>query len=210
MHGLVVGDEQLTQELFSHPHHEHVSLTLTSDLPPGPLHQPTEFLLDLSFENRKERIARINTLHIPVVFVNSVADTLEEIGQSFVRINGWPGFVGKAVWEGSAKGNSLREKSGDVLNALGRKMEWVPDIIGFITPRIVASIVNEAYFALGEEISTREEIDTAMKLGTNYPFGPFEWSEKIGLGRIHDLLNKLSLNQDRYCPSALLVKSALA
>ena len=40
------------------------------------------------------------------------------------------------------------------------------------------------FLQLGENVSTRDEIDTAMKLGTNYPFGPFEWAEKIGLKNI--------------------------
>ncbi len=47
----------------------------------------------------------------------------------------------------------------------------------------MAMIINEAWHALAEEVSTKNEIDTAMKLGTNYPYGPFEWAEKIGLGR---------------------------
>jgi 3-hydroxybutyryl-CoA dehydrogenase len=40
-----------------------------------------------------------------------------------------------------------------------------------------------------------------MRLGTNYPFGPFEWSEKIGLENIYDLLNKLAATDDRYTPA---------
>ena len=49
-----------------------------------------------------------------------------------------------------------------------------PDIPGFISARVVSMIINEAYFALEEEVSSKEEIDTAMKLGTNYPYGPFD------------------------------------
>jgi 3-hydroxybutyryl-CoA dehydrogenase len=67
-----------------------------------------------------------------------------------------------------------------------------------ITPRIIAMIINEAWFSLAENISTRDEIDTAMKLGTNYPYGPFEWGEKIGLNRIIELLNELQKTDKRY------------
>lgn len=56
-----------------------------------------------------------------------------------------------------------------------------------------------------EGISTREEIDIAMKLGTNYPYGPFEWTEKIGIQKIASLLYKLSKNQSRYTLSSLLL-----
>ncbi len=45
-----------------------------------------------------------------------------------------------------------------------------------------------------------------MKLGTNYPFGPFEWSEIIGLRKIHDLLMALSETDKRYTPAPLLIK----
>jgi 3-hydroxybutyryl-CoA dehydrogenase len=44
-----------------------------------------------------------------------------------------------------------------------------------------------------------------MKLGTNYPYGPFEWSEKIGLFNIVSLLQKLSKKDKRYTISSLLI-----
>ena len=59
-------------------------------------------------------------------------------------------------------------------------------------------IINEAYFALGENVSSKDEIDVAMKLGTNYPYGPFEWSKKIGLNRVYSLLEKLSETDSCY------------
>jgi 3-hydroxybutyryl-CoA dehydrogenase len=65
---------------------------------------------------------------------------------------------------------------------------------------VVSMIINEAFIALGENVSTREEIDTAMKLGTNYPYGPFEWAELIGVENIISLLNKLSEKDNHYQP----------
>jgi 3-hydroxybutyryl-CoA dehydrogenase len=67
-----------------------------------------------------------------------------------------------------------------------------------IAARVIAMIINEAYWGLGEGISTKAEIDIAMKSGTNYPYGPFEWSEKIGLSKIGALLKKLSEEDRRY------------
>jgi 3-hydroxybutyryl-CoA dehydrogenase len=57
---------------------------------------------------------------------------------------------------------------------------------------------------LGEKVSTKEEIDLAMKLGTNYPWGPFEWAEKIGVENILNLLEKLSQQEERYFPAPAL------
>ncbi|MBL7663980.1 MAG: hypothetical protein JNM93_02515 [Bacteriovoracaceae bacterium] len=76
------------------------------------------------------------------------------------------------------------------------KLELVPIktlSIGFIYPRILAQIINEAYFALAEKIATPEDIDRAMLFGVNYPQGPFAWSK----GReavIARLINELKLN----------------
>jgi 3-hydroxybutyryl-CoA dehydrogenase len=71
-------------------------------------------------------------------------------------------------------------------------------------------IINEAWFALEEGISTKEEIDTAMKLGTNYPYGPFEWGNRIGLKNIYALLDKLNKTNDRYRPAELMKKQVIA
>jgi 3-hydroxybutyryl-CoA dehydrogenase len=49
---------------------------------------------------------------------------------------------------------------------------------GFIFPRTIAQIINEAYFALEEEVASKSDIDRAMKFGVNYPKGPFEWASQ--------------------------------
>jgi len=64
--------------------------------------------------------------------------------------------------------------------------------LGFHYPRVISMIVNEAYFALGENLATPESIDLAMKNGVNYPLGPIEWGQKIGLKHIIDLLSEYS------------------
>ena len=93
-------------------------------------------------------------------------------------------------------------------------MNWgyrfVPDIPGMVTARILAMIINEAYFTLQENVSTKEEIDIAMKLGTSYPYGPFEWSEKIGLKNIHNLLIELSKTDKIYKPSEAMEREVLS
>ncbi|MFY7899172.1 MAG: 3-hydroxyacyl-CoA dehydrogenase family protein, partial [Chitinophagaceae bacterium] len=59
-------------------------------------------------------------------------------------------------------------------------------------------------------ISTKQDIDVAMKLGTNYPYGPFEWSEKIGLKKIYNLLQRLEQQDATYSPCSLLKQEAQA
>lgn len=72
--------------------------------------------------------------------------------------------------------------------------------LGFHYPRTISMIVNEAYFALGEKLATASDIDLAMKNGVNYPLGPIEWGEKIGLSLIAQLLDEYHTvtKDDRY------------
>lgn len=132
----------------------------------------------------------------PVV-INEVIETSKALNlpANFIRVNGWRGFLQRPLWEVVAADIAVAEK---VLEAAGRKMIAVADTPGLVAARVISSIVNEAYFALDENISTREEIDMAMKLGTNYPFGPFEWAEKIGINNICTLLQKLAATDKRY------------
>lgn len=65
-----------------------------------------------------------------------------------------------------------------VLSDLGLSPFWYESFgIGFVYPRVLAQIVNEAYFALEDKIANKKDIDRAMKFGVNYPLGPFEWSQ---------------------------------
>ncbi|HEY0067654.1 MAG TPA: 3-hydroxyacyl-CoA dehydrogenase family protein [Flavisolibacter sp.] len=162
-------------------------------------HADADAYIDLLFENNPERVELLGKLLPRTVIINSVIHPLSEIGAGFIRINGWPTFLKGELVEASAE-TGLREQAEKVLSALGKKTEWITDQPGFITPRVIGMIINEAYFSLAEQVSSREDIDTAMKLGTNYPYGPFEWAEKIGKENVYRLLKKLSVEEKRYTP----------
>jgi 3-hydroxybutyryl-CoA dehydrogenase len=142
------------------------------------------------------------------VFINSVSKTLKEIkaGHNVYRINGWTGFLKRTSWELSGKST---DDVIEITNALQKKIILVPDEPGFISARIIAMIINEAFFAKAENISTENEIDIAMKLGTNYPHGPFEWANEIGISNILDVLTVLSKTDARYSPCPLLQQKAI-
>lgn len=147
----------------------------------------------------------INKVTDKPVFINSVIETLEQrnLPGNFNRINGWPGFLKRSIWE-VAPGN--RNVARKIFGLIGWNIAFVKDEPGLVAARVISMIINEAFFALGEKISTVEEIDLAMKLGTNYPYGPFEWGEKIGLANIYQLLHKLSVTDKRYAVATLLEK----
>ena len=112
--------------------------------------------------------------------------------ENIFRMNGWNGFLAKPDWEIAG---TINESLKDFFSAIKKTFTIVPDVPGMIAPRIISMIINEAYFALDENLSTKEEIDTAIKLGVNYPYGPFEWCDKIGIKNIYFLLKKLSVER---------------
>lgn len=132
------------------------------------------------------------------VFVNAVIDTARNLPANCIRYNGWPGFLRQPVLEVATADKEGMGLAGALLHELQWKLIEAPDEPGMVSARVVAMIINEAYFGYGEAISSKEDIDTAMKLGTNYPYGPFEWSEMIGLPKIAALLEQLSQQSSRY------------
>ena len=137
------------------------------------------------------------------VLLNAVCHTLKAMNapSNVVRFNGWNSFISGNTWELAGQVNNLVEQ---ILTALGKQMIAVPDEPGFISARIISMIINEAYFALEDKVSTKKEIDLAMKLGTNYPYGPFEWASIIGVKDVFGLLETLSMHDNRYLPAHLL------
>ena len=142
------------------------------------------------------------------VFINSVTATLRKItaAENVTRVNGWNGFLKRNSWEVAGQPT---DECLAVLKAMNKNVIIVPDEPGFIAARIISMIINEAYFAKGENVSTEKEIDIAMKLGTNYPYGPFEWAGIIGIKKIYSLLMTLSETDTRYKPSPLLEQEAM-
>ena len=154
---------------------------------------------DAFFDLNEDSNADYNALTKPV-FINNMINTLSEINaaKNIVRINLWPGFAEKELWEIAGE---INIETASVLKNLHKKYITVNDEPGFVSPRIIAMIINEAYFAKDENVSSEADIDTAMKLGTNYPYGPFEWCKKIGVERVFNLLEKLAETDKRFTPA---------
>jgi 3-hydroxybutyryl-CoA dehydrogenase len=167
-------------------------------------HHTADAYFDLEFVSSKEKIEQLEKLLPKPVFVNSVTETLSEIHPDFVRINGWPGFLKGNLVEAAAN----KEKQENAVKLFGDQIVFVKDSPGFVSARVVSMIINEAYFTWEAGTSSKEEIDIAMKLGTGYPYGPFEWGEMIGLHRVAALLKKLSLNNTVYEMAKSLVNVA--
>lgn len=166
-----------------------------------------DFVADESPENLGVYLDR-NTL---VVFLNIPKTSLAELqyftGTSdctFFGFNGLPTMLGRDKLEVSI----LKEEHKSLLEETCRKLNvdfyLVQDRVGMVTPRVICMIINEAYYTVQEGTASRQDIDTAMKLGTNYPMGPFEWCDKMGLENVYELLEALynDSHEERYkiCP----------
>jgi len=187
---------------------EDIDWILLTTVPAADEPVTADIVLDLDFVNESGRCEQLAKLQPALIMVNAVVPTLQEIGRSFVRINGWPGFRGRKMHELVTPDAAITQRLHDLYARLGYTYRLVPDTPGMIAPRIVAGVINEAWHTWEEQVSTKEEIDTAMKLGTNYPFGPFEWGERIGLDQIAGLLWSLSRTDPRYLPAGALQQAA--
>ncbi|KOU32789.1 3-hydroxyacyl-CoA dehydrogenase [Streptomyces sp. WM6372] len=91
---------------------------------------------------------------------------------------------------------------------LGKKVSVIGDVPGMIVARTVAMLIDLTADAVARGAATAEDIDTAMRLGVNYPLGPSEWHDRLGRDWAYDLLHHLDERcpGGRYAPSLALFK----
>jgi len=111
----------------------------------------------------------------------------------------------------NAPADAVAEATG-LLQAAGLAVYVVDDAPGLVVTRTVAMLVNGAVDARNQGVASAADIDTAMRLGTNYPLGPLAWGDRWGPATIVDILDAMQAwyGEDRYRPSALLRRIAAA
>jgi len=93
----------------------------------------------------------------------------------------------------------------EVAVRLGKETVVINEFPGFVTSRISALVGNEAFYMLQEGLGTPEEIDKAIRLGLNYPMGPFELGDLVGLDtRLNNLRYLHEKLGEKYRPAPLL------
>ncbi|MCB5163376.1 3-hydroxyacyl-CoA dehydrogenase [Streptomyces bambusae] len=95
---------------------------------------------------------------------------------------------------------------------LGKKVSIIGDVPGMIVARTVAMLIDLAADAVAKGTATFEDIDTAMRLGVNYPLGPGAWHDRLGQDWAYDLLHHLDERcpGGRYAPSLALFRLGYA
>ncbi|MGB2868228.1 MAG: 3-hydroxyacyl-CoA dehydrogenase family protein [Bacteroidota bacterium] len=168
-------------------------------------------------DQKRKNIERIDKALSPTAPILSSSVTITATEQSswvkhkhrLVGICALPSLIEAPTVEVAPTIHSPKETIDVVLRfyqSLGKEAEIVQDRIGMVVPRILCQLINESAFALMEEVASPLDIDTAMKLGVNYPNGPIEWAEKIGLSQVYAVLSALEsdLREDRYRIAPLL------
>ncbi len=120
-----------------------------------------------------------------------------------------PSGLSAPLVEGVRSSSTLEEtlqKSSAFFSLAGKELVFVGDTPGLVLPRIRSMILNEAFYALAEKVAAPSDIDLAMRLGTHYPTGPFEWGERVGLENVLAILEALEsyYGDERYRPAPLL------
>jgi 3-hydroxybutyryl-CoA dehydrogenase len=148
----------------------------------------------------------------PLLF-NETCATLSSLqmenSEQVARFCGWPTFWERPVWEIACFAPSLPGWLLLLEKVLCKKFIPVADVPGLVAPSVVASVINEAYHAMAEQICTAADLDKSLILGTNYPYGPLEWAARIGPLQVSQLLQELSHTDKKFLPHPNLVSGVV-
>jgi 3-hydroxybutyryl-CoA dehydrogenase len=218
MNIIVIGEQQHADECSAKFGATH-EYTLISDH-----HEVDGFLrnsnlvFDFTIDEEPEKFDVYQHKHT-TAFINTSKISLHELVQPYgdkisatlFGFNGLPTFLNRPLLEVCLHKKENERVLQEICKNLSTDFIMVDDRVGLVTPRVICMIINEAYYTVQEGTATRGDIDRAMKLGTNYPFGPFEWCQRIGITHVYELLQAVydDTKDERYKISPLLKKEYL-
>ncbi len=183
--------------------------------------EAADLFIDLSFDDRAPEanlLQSYTALDVPVVLSTvkrSLAESFAGVEKGkarFFGMNALPSFINRPAWELSACSKDEQRELETILEGLEIKGNWVEDRVGLLSPRVLFMIINEACYTVQEGTASYSDIDQAMKLGTNYPKGPFEWANVVGVQNVYESLEAMyqDTRDERYRISPLLKQQYLA
>lgn len=189
-----------------------------SDIPLSRNFDAYTLVIDLNYDQFPERIAFYSNSKTALFLLHAVRIQLSAVlsgvnafnkAERFAGLNALPGCLESDFWETSSAVAVNRVYS--YLEKAGIGLRKVNDRVGMVSPRVIAMIINEAFYTVQEGTANRDDIDLGMQLGTNYPQGPFAWCEKWGISEVYHLLDALwqDTHEPRYLICPLLKTSYL-
>lgn len=178
-----------------------------------------DLVFDLNLDDDPSRLPAYAALNHKIVIVSAVKKSLQQLRQNFdkeinchlIGMNMLPTFIHRSKAEVSFSTTTDLMVFDEIAKLLNWEYLKVEDQVGMVTPRVIAMIINEACFTLEEGTASMHDIDAAMKLGTNYPLGPFEWCDRIGVKDVYETLEAIAKDtgDERYKICRLLKEKYL-
>jgi len=190
------------------------------------IQENTDLVIEAIIENKDAKLSVFNRLRAIVksdsIFASNTSSiSITELSSSSNRADKFIGMhfmnpvpVMKLVE--IIRGYETSDETYNAIKDLTLKLDKVPvqvqDYPGFISNRILMPMINEAIFALMENVASAEDIDTVMKVGMSHPMGPLTLADFIGLDVCLAILNVLydGFNDPKYRPCPLLKKMVAA
>jgi 3-hydroxybutyryl-CoA dehydrogenase len=166
---------------------------------------------ELSEHGSPGAVLATNTSSIPIgEIAKSAKDPSRVIGMHFM--NPVPVMKLVEIIRGKATSDEATALTRELTEKLGKIPAVANDFPGFVSNRVLMPMLNEAIECLREGVSTKEDIDTIMKLGMAHPMGPIQLADYIGLDvclAIMEVLDK-GFGGTKYKPSPLLKEMVAA
>lgn len=223
----LLGDEQLVQEYSASFQSAGIAVLIAKNL--SSLKNSAKGIslaFELTVESDGTKFGNLKTLDsllnpsVPIVSSTMTSTLLLqaqhiERKERLIGISAFPTLIENRLVEIAPSlytSTECAEKVKAFFTGIKKETAVVEDSIGLVMPRILCQVINEALFTVQNDVANPKDIDTAMKLGTNYPHGPIEWGEKIGFKNIVAVLDALYKNhgEERYRVAPLLRQMAIA
>lgn len=159
---------------------------------------------------KEESIFASNTSSISITELATASRPEKFIGMHFM--NPVPVMKLVEIIRGYSTSDETYRIIKNISEKLGKTPVEVKDYPGFISNRILLPMINEAIYALYENVASAEDIDTVMKLGMAHPMGPLTLADFIGLDVCLAIMEVLydGFNDSKYRPCPLLKKMVAA